>query len=155
MQVLKTYERFVGLKINLDESVFLLKRYWSIQQQTKLAATRIVIRTKVKYLKKLFGEVTAEETYAPHPAQALVHAQFTTMLPLSLPKTVQLQQMILPLPIYPARAYFPTKEGSKELANVYGITLWVSSWGLTLPILQLQPKLEWLSLPKPSLYLLW
>ena len=42
-----------------------------------------------------------------------------------------------------------------KLANVYRVTLRLSSWGLTLPILQLPPKLGGALLPKPSLFLLW
>ena len=57
--------------------------------------------------------------------------------------------------IYPARAYFPTEDVCTKLANVYRVALRLSSWGLTLPILQLRPKMGGALLPKPSLFLLW
>ena len=56
-------------------------------------------------------------------------------LPLTMPERIHLlQEWILPLMIYPARAYFPTEDVCTKLANVYRVTLRLSSWGLTLPI---------------------
>ena len=155
MQVLKTYTKFVGLHINEDKSAFLLKGFWSDNQRKRLTDRGIPIKAKVKYLGNLFGQVSAEEAYAPHLARAIVLAQFAAILPLTLPERAQvLQEWILPLLIYPARAYFPTEEVHNKLAHIYRIALRVSSWGLTLPIWQQPPKLGGPSLPKPSVYLL-
>ena len=110
----------------------------------------------MKYLGNLFGDVPPDEAFAPHLSRALARAQFAATLPLTLSKRVHLlQEWILPLMIYPARAYFPTEDVCTKLANVYRVTLRLSSWGLTLPILQLPLKLGGALLPKPSLFLLW
>ena len=156
MYTLRRYAKFVGLKINLDKSAFLLRGFWTDRQKTKLASTGIPVQSKVKYLGNLFGDVTPDEAFAPHLSRALARAQFAATLPLTMSERVHvLQEWILPLMIYPARAYFPTEDVCTKLANVYRVTLRLSSWGLTLPILQLPPKLGGALLPKPSLFLLW
>ena len=156
MYTLRRYAKFVGLRINLDKSAFLLRGFWTDKQKTKLENTGIPVQSKVKYPGNLFGDVTPDEAFAPHLSRALARAQFAATLPLTMPERVHLlQEWILPLMIYPARAYFPTEDVCTKLANVYQVALRLSSWGLTLPILQLPPKLGGALLPKPSLFLLW
>ena len=154
MYTLRRYAKFVGLRINLDKSAFLLRGFWTDRQKTKLENTGIPVQSKVKYLGNLFGDVTPDEAFAPHLSRALARAQFAATLPLTMPERVHLlQEWILPLMIYPARAYFPTEDVCTKLANVYRVALRLGSWGLTLPILQLPPKLGGALLPKPSLFL--
>ena len=156
MCTLRRYAKFVGLRINLDKLAFLLRGFWTDRQKTKLENTGIPVQSKVKYLGNLFGDVTPDEAFAPHLSRALARAQFAATLPLTMPERVHLlQEWILPLMIYPARAYFPTEDVCTKLANVYRVALRLSSWGLTLPIVQLPPKLGGALLPKPSLFLLW
>ena len=156
MYTLRRYAKFAGLKINLDKSAFLLRGFWTERQKTKFTSTGIPLQRKVKYLGNLFGDVTRDEAVAPHLARALARAQFAATLPFTMPERVHLlHEWIPPLMIYPARAYFPTEDVCSKLANVYRVTLRFGSWGLTLPILQLPPKLGGALLPKPSFFLLW
>ena len=149
MYTLRRYAKFVGLRINLDKSAFLLRGFWTDRQKTKLEDTGIPVQSKVKYLGNLFGDATLDEAFAPHLSRALARAQFAATLPLTMPERVHLlQEWILPLMIYPARAYFPTEDVCTKLANVYRVALRLSSWGLTLPILQLPPKLGGALFPK-------
>ena len=39
MYTLRRYAKFVGLKINMDKSAFLLRGFWTDQQKTKLAGS--------------------------------------------------------------------------------------------------------------------
>ena len=57
-----------------DKSAFILKGFWSDNQRKRLTDTGIPIKAKVKYLGNLFGQVSAEEAYAPHLAQAITRA---------------------------------------------------------------------------------
>ena len=111
MYTLRRYAKFVGLKINLDKSAFLLRGFWTDRQKAKLASTGISVQSKVKYLGNLFGDVTPDEAFAPHLSRALARAQFAATLPLTMSERVHLpQEWILPLMLYPARAYYPTED---------------------------------------------
>ena len=54
MYTLRRYAKFVGLRINLDKSAFLLRGFWTDRQKTKLENTGIPVQSKVKYLGNLF-----------------------------------------------------------------------------------------------------
>ena len=58
MDTLRRYAKFVGLKINLLKSAFLLRGFLTERQKTKLTSTRNPVQSKVKYLGNLFGDVT-------------------------------------------------------------------------------------------------
>ena len=77
-------------------------------------------------------------------------------LPLTHQERVALfQEWVLPLLIFPARAYFPTDAVISQVSAVYKTALCLTSWGLTLPILELRPGLGGDTLPRPSKFLLW
>ena len=65
------------------------------------------------------------------------------------------QEWVLPLLIFPARAYFPTDSVVAKLANVYKVALRLNSWGLTLPILAHTPAQGGNNLPQPRTFLMW
>ena len=65
------------------------------------------------------------------------------------------QEWVLPLFIYAARAYFPTDYVIAKVTNVYRVTLRLTSWGLTLPILAMPPSAGGNHLPHPRAFLLW
>ena len=60
---------------------------------------------------------------------------------------------MIPLLIFPARASIPTEEICTNVANVYHVALRVSSWGLSLPVLELPQHLGGHLLPQPRTYL--
>ena len=68
MYRLRRYAKFVGLKINLDKSAFLLLGFWRDPPKTKLTSTGVPVQSKVKYLGNLFGDVRRDEAFAPHLA---------------------------------------------------------------------------------------
>ena len=156
LAVLNSYGIFVGLTLNLEKSALLLKGPWSDDSIAQLQTHGIPVKQKTKYLGNLIGHVTPEEAYAPLLARALKRAQFMKALPLTLDERVALlQEWVLPLLIYPARAYFPTTSVIAQLSSIYKQALNISSWGLTLPILQLPRNKGGALLPQPHIYLLW
>ena len=90
MYTLRRYAKFVGLKINLDKSAFLLRGFWTDRQKTKLVSTSIPVQSKVKYLGNLFGDVTPDEAFALHLSRALARAHFAATLPLTMSECVHL-----------------------------------------------------------------
>ena len=75
--------------------------------------------------------------------------------PLTFSERIALfQQWVLPLFIFPARAYFPTDPVVAQPAVVYRTALRISSWGPTLPILESPPSLGGNNLPQPRTFLL-
>ena len=151
-EILRTYADYVGLRLNHKKSAFLLKGYWSDKHTQLLRRTGVDVKTHVKYLGVLFGEVSPEKAYAP----LLARASYAASLRLTLPERVALlQEWILPLMIYPARSYFPTEEVCSKLADIYRSALRISSWGLTLRILAPSPREGGYHLPQPRTYLLW
>ena len=104
----------------------------------------------------LIGHVSSEEAFAPILARAANRAAFMRLLPLMFSEHIALfQEWVLPLFIFPARAYFPTDQVVAQLAVVYRTALQISSWGLTLPILEPPPSLGGNNLPQPRPFLLW
>lgn len=75
---------------------------------------------------------------------------------LTLPDRVSLlKQWIIPLLTFPARCYFPKEQVCSQLSTIYSVTLKLTSWGITSPILELPPKLGGYSLPQPAHFLHW
>ena len=127
-EILRIYAEYVGLCLNHKKLAFLLKGYWSARHKQLLRRTGVDIKTSVKYLGVLFGEVSPEKAYAPLLARAQARASYAASLRLTLPECIALlQDWILPLLIYPARSYFPTEEVCSKLVDIYRTTLWVSS----------------------------
>ena len=138
--IIKVYGYNVGLKINLDKSAFLLKGFWHDHTQARLQKFGVSVRTRVKYLGVLIGHLTAEEAYAPIMARAATRAHFMRTLPLTFSERIALfQEWILSMFIFPARTYFPTDTVVAQLATISRTALRISSWGLTLPILESPP----------------
>ena len=155
-EVIHRYGVVVGLTTNLSKSAFLIKGCWTEDQKKALHSFGIPIKDRVKYLGILIRHVTSDEAYAPLIARALKRATFMKQLPLNLPERVALlQEWVLPLFIFPARAYFPTDEVVSKLNVIYRTALNISSWGLTLPMLQLPPTQGGALLPTPLKFLLW
>ena len=147
---------FVGLRLNLSKSAFLVKGVWPDAYRESLRSFGIEIKDRVKYLGILLGHVTSEEAYAPIMARASAKAHFMSHLQLTLDERVALfQEWVLPLFIFPARAYFPTDSVVAKLATIYKVGLHLNSWGLTLPILAMPPTAGGGHLPQPRTYLLW
>ena len=140
---IRVYGYIVGLKINPDKSAFLTKGMWQEHDLHRLSQFGVCVRQKVKYLGILLGHVSSDEAYAPVIARAAMRAAFMLSLPLTFTeRTTLLQEWVLPLFIFPARAYFPTATVVPQVAAIYRTALWVSSWGLTLPILELSKTTE-------------
>ena len=111
-------------------------------ERERLRQFGVQVRTKVKYLGILIGHVSSEEAFAPILARAANTAAFMRLLPLMFSERIALfQAWVLPLFIFPARAYFPTDQVVAQLAVIYRTALRISSWGLTLPILESPPSL--------------
>ena len=132
----------MGLVLDLGKSAFLVKGQWNEKYRQKLLSFVLPIKEKVNYLGILIGDTTSDEAYAPLVARAFQRAQFMKQLSLTQAERVALlQESILPPFIFPSRAYFPTDGLISKIRNIYRTALCVSSWGLTLPILQLPPNL--------------
>ena len=155
-EAIRVYGLFVGLRINLGKSAFLLKGEWGKDHKRILASFGVPVKAKIRYLGIVLGHVSCEEAYAPTIARAMQRAEFMRTLPLTHQERVALfQEWVLPLLIFPARAYFPTDAVISQVLAVYKTALCLTSWGLTLPILELRPGLGGDTLPRPSKFLLW
>ena len=153
--VIKVYGCNVGLKINLDKSAFLVKGHWHERLRERLRPFGVEVRTKVKYLGILIGHVSSEEAFVPIFSRAANRAAFMRLLSITFSERIALfQEWVPPLFIFPARAYFPTDQVVAQLAVVYKTALKISSWGLTLPILESPPSVGGNNLPRPRTFLL-
>ena len=104
---LRVYGVYVGPRLNLGKSAFLIKGAWTPRHLEVPRSFGIQVKQKVKYLGVLVGHVSSEEAYAPLIARALHRAHYMRTLPLSHEEHIALfQEWILPLQIFPARAYF-------------------------------------------------
>ena len=155
-EAIRVYGLFVGLRINLGKSAFLLKGEWGEDHKRILASFGVPVKAKIRYLGIVLGHVSSEEAYTPTIARAMQRAEFMRTLPLTHHERVALfQEWVLPLLIFPARAYFPTHAVISQVSVVYKTALCLTSWGLTLPILELRPGLGGDTLPRPSKFSLW
>ena len=94
----------------------------------------VEIKQKVEYLGILLGHVTSEEAYASTIARATQRAHFMSHLDFTREERVALfQEWVLPLFIFPARAYFPADPVITKIATVYKVAPRLNSWGLTPP----------------------
>ena len=85
------------------------QREWGDEHKHILASFGVPVKAKIKYLGTVLGHVSSEEAYAPTIARAMQRAEFMRTLPLTHQERVALfQEWVLPLLIFPARAYFPT-----------------------------------------------
>ena len=72
----------------------------------------------------------------------------TPVLQLTQDERVALfQEWVLPLFIFPARAYFLTDPVVAKISVIYKVALRLNSWGLTLPIMALPPLREGTTYP--------
>ena len=72
--------------------------------------------------------MSSEEAFAPILARAANGAAFMWLLLLTLSERIALfQEWVLPLFIFPARAYFLTEQVVAQMAVVYGTALRISS----------------------------
>ena len=107
--VIKVYGYNIGLKINLDKSAFLLKEFWHERLRERLRQFGVEVRTKVKYQGILIGHVSSQEAFAPILARTANRVFFMRLLRLTFSERIALfQEWVLPLFVFPARAYFPT-----------------------------------------------
>ena len=142
---------FVGLKLILGKSAFLVKGMWEQRHLDTLRTFGIQVKQKVQYVGVLVGRVSSEEAYAPLIARALHRAHYMRTLPLTHDECIALfLEWVLPLFIFPAWAYFPTDSVVAKLANVYKVALRLNSWGLTLPILAHAPAQGGNNHPSPA-----
>ena len=79
---MRIYGVFVGLRLNLGISAFLVKGMWEQRHLDALRTFGIQVKQKVKYLGVLVGHVSSEEAYAPLIARALHRAHYMCTLPL-------------------------------------------------------------------------
>ena len=155
-EAIQVYGLFVGLRINLGKSVFLLKGDWGDDHKNILASFGVPVKAKIKYLGMSPGHVSSEEACAPTIARTMERAKLMRTLPLTHQERVALfQEWVLPLLIFPARAYFPTDAVISQMSAVYKTALCLTSWGLTLPIPELRLGLGGDTLPQLSKFLLW
>ena len=153
-EALQVYGVYLGLRMNLGKSAFLIKGTWTPRYLEALNSFGIHVNQKVRYLGVLVGHVSSDEAYAPLIARALHRAHFMRTLQLSHEERIALfQERVLPLLIFPARAYFPSDMVVAKVTKVYKVALCLNSSGLALPIVAHEPAKGGNNMPPPWTFL--
>ena len=130
-EAIQIYGLFVGVRINLGKSALLLNGEWGDDHKRILASFGMSVKCKIKYLGIVVGHVSSEEAYAPTIARSMLRADFMRTLPLTQQERVALfHEWVLPLLIFPAKAYFPAYAVISQVSAVYKIALCLNSWDL-------------------------
>ena len=138
---LRQFGIFVGLQIELSKSAFITKGAWTDQYVTVLKSFGVEVKQKVKYLGIVLGHVTSEKAYAPVITRAPLRAHFMSHFqPTQDEWVAPFQEWVLPLFVFPARAYFPTDTVVAKISVIYRVALRLNSRGLALPIMALPPN---------------
>ena len=125
---LERFGDFSGLRLNFDNTRFVLRGFWPDPVRQQLAEPSCEADASTRYLGIQLGDVSSEEAYAPALAKAMARARSVAHFSLDLfERSELLQTWILPILAFPAKAYFPRPPVCSSLRSVYLAALRLNS----------------------------